>query len=569
MLTSLGNRHSRRSMVFTILLGLVTLLNAGTKFHSTLAAQTLKSVPDGNIPVLTYKYDNQRTGENTQETALTVQNVNTHDFGQRFSYPVDGQIYAQPLYMPDVTIHGKSVNMVIVATEHDSVYAFDADRVHGDTTTPIWRRSLLKRGAVPVSGAGLACGNLAPEIGITSTPVIDRATGTIFVVSFSNLHGNLFYQLHALNLTNGLEKTGSPRTVQGLASFTGAIERQRSALLMANGQIYLAFASFCDHKRYHGWILGYRYTAQGFHLVSTYNDTPNGSEGGIWGAGNGISADTDGHIYMMSGNGTFDLNRGGQDAGDSFVKLDAHLHMMDYFAPFNQACLQRGDVDLGSGGPLIVPRSPGDDSSSELIGGGKEGRLYVIDIYHMGRYRTTASPCTHEAVTNVDHIKQEFLPAKHSIFSTPAYWSGSNGAYVFVSAVRDYTQSYRLRNGYLRAVSATKTRFAYSGGNPIVTSNGNTPGTGILWLLTPGLLSAYDATNLKNRLYSSSIDDYVKFSNPIVTDGKVFVPTRDSLKIYGLQLDNRNLDLPLSPTPGASYFEHSAMRKDDAIARAE
>ena len=506
-------------------------------FHAGRAVQGA-----GNVPVLTYKYDNQRTGENTGEKLLTTSNVNTHGFGRLISYPVDGQIYAQPLYMPGVITGGTTHNLVIVATEHDSIYAFDADAT-GSSTPPIWHTSFLGGGARTVPASDFQCNDLKPKIGITSTPVIDSATNTLFAVSYVKKQGRYIYELHALDMASGRDKSGSPIEVS-LATFHSIKERQRAGLLLANGHVYLAFAGYCDLRPYHGGILSYGYDGQRFRLLATYNDTPYGTDAGIWSSGSGIAADPAGHIYAMTGNGTFDLNRGGADAGDSFLKFDKNLRLLDYFTPFNQSCLSSSDSDLGSGGPLLVP-------GHELISGGKEGRIYVVNTQRMGHFRAIADACGRQQANTFDPIPQETGPhAVHSIFSTPAYWQGSNGEYVFISSVKDHTRAFKLHNGRLSGTaSETPEIFIYSGGNPVISSNGTAAGTGVLWVVVaPGDLRAYDATNLSHELYSSSIGNYNKFTNPIVTNGKVFVPTADSLKIYGL-LAQTNTPIQSTPAP--------------------
>lgn len=525
------------SGIFLFLCCVILLFSEAVGIRSALAVRA-ESGPfaDGNVPVLTYKYNNQRTGANTDERILNVANVNERQFAQLISYPVDGQIYAQPLYMPHVTIGEHTYDLAIVATEHDSVYAFDADR-SGKDTVPLWHTSFLHSGARPVSASTFHCNDLRPQIGITSTPVLDSASETLFVVAFVERGGRMFYELHALDLLTGRDKSGSPALLN-LEALGSTQERQRSGLLLANGRIYLAFASFCDHRPYHGGILSYSYDGHAFQQVAAYNDTPEGSEGGIWGTGSALAADQEGNIYAMSGNGTFDLDRGGPDAGDSFLKFNRDLRLIDYFTPFNQSCLAASDSDLGSGGPLLIP-------GDELIGGGKEGRIYVVNTRQMGHYRASANACKNRQLTNIDPVVQETAPhSVHAIFCTPAYWDGPDGQYLFVASVKDHTRAFRLLNGRLsEVISETPEIFAYSGGDPVISSNGSAPGTGILWLITaPGTLHAYDATNLSHELYNNTFDGYNKFAAPVVTNGKVLVATRNSLKIYGL--------LPQSDAPG-------------------
>jgi hypothetical protein len=525
------------SGIFLLLCWLFALLPNAPAWRSVALARTGRPSAEGNLPVLTYKYNNQRTGQNSSEKLLNTRNVNAQQFGRLISYPVDGQVYAQPLYMPSMRIGGHLYNLIIVATEHDSVYAFDADRMGGDPT-PIWHTSLLKSGMRTVPASAFHCDDLKPQLGITSTPVIDSASATLFVVAFVAKQGRYIYELHALDLLSGHDRSGSPVQID-LGFLGNGKERQRSGLLLANGRIYFAFSSFCDIQPYHGGILSYSYDRHGFHRLAAYNDTPRGSEGGIWSSGSALAADQKGNIYAISGNGTFDLNRGGPDAGDSFLKFDKNLRLIDYFTPFNQSCLSAADLDLGSGGPLLI-------SDNELIGGGKEGRLYVLNTAHMGHFRELANACSNQQATNIDRVLHETAPhTVRPIFSTPAYWEGPDGQYLFVSSIKDHTRAFKISNGHLSGVlSQTPEVFAYSGGDPVVSCDGSTPGSAILWLITPpGYLRAYDAANLSHELYSDQTGSYNKFTAPVVTNGKVFVATQNSLKIYGLLAQNNTTQL--------------------------
>lgn len=520
------------------------------------AGQRATAIPDAAATaVTTYKYDNSVTGQNTHESTLTTSNVNTSQFGKRVSFPVDGQVYAQPLFMPELTINGNVHNVVIVATENDSVYAFDANATD-PATPPLWQTSFLTNGATTptvndlLPGTGYLCDDLTPNIGITGTPVIDPSTGTLFVVAYTLENGQLQYRLHALDLTTGLDKPGSPTlieasapgnssdSVDGIVTFDPTHERQRSALLLANGQVYIAWGSFCDVTPYHGWILSY--DSQTLRQSGAFNDTPDGGLGGIWGSANALAADPTGNIYAITGNGTFDLNSGGRDAGDSFIKLDSGLHLLDSFTPFNQQCLEANDDDLGSGGPLLLP------NTNEIVGAGKEGRIYVVDRGNMGQYTPADDPCGADlSRTDIDHVLQESAPQTIGpLFSTPTYWNGANGEYVFFGGVSDTVKAYQLTGSQLAATPTSQTaqQFSYPGGNSVVSSNGAVAGTGVLWVLdSSATLHAYDATDLSQELYNSStnadrdaLDSYVKFTAPIVANGEVFVGTQTSLTIYGL-----------------------------------
>jgi hypothetical protein len=342
-----------------------------------------------SVNVLTYHNDNLRTGLNSQETVLTPQNVNSTTFGKLFEDPVDGQVFAQPLVITGVNVPGRGVHdLVIVATEHDSAYAFDADN---PDAVPIWHTSFIDpaAGVTPVSGSNTQ-GNVQPEVGITGTPVIAAPTGTIYVVAATQevrADGVHFVQrLHALNVATGADVVkpytigdtmfdGSTYTyvigpsvpgtgdgsVYGVVDFNALREAQRPGLLLLNGTVYVGWASHGDNGPYHGWVLGFN--AQTLRPVAggIYNDTPDGSEGGIWMSGAGLAADSSGNIYFSTGNGTFDANLGGSDYGDSAVKLSTSngLSVSDYFTPSNQAYLDQNDLDFGSGGVMLLPDQPG------------------------------------------------------------------------------------------------------------------------------------------------------------------------------------------------------------------
>jgi len=519
---------------------------SSTAYAKAVGATGAHHAAPANTAVLTNKYDMYRTGQNLNETILNTGNVNVNKFGKKLSYPVDGQVYAQPLYAPNVNVNGGTHNMAIIATEHDSVYAFDADQ-----HLQLWHASFINPPQItPIPSSDTHCGDLTPEIGITSTPVIDPNTNILYVVAATKENGQYFQRLHAIDITTGNE-VSQPKTItakvrgHGDGSINGHIifdplkENQRSGLLLLNGVVYITWASHCDHNPYHGWVLGYN--ASTLKQVAVYNDSPNGSRAGIWQSGGGLAADSSGNVYFMSGNGTFDLKGGGKDAGDSFVKLSTQngLSRSDYFTPFNQACLDQRDADLGSGAPLLLP------SVNEVISAGKEGRIYVVSRDTMGGYHSIKNPCTQQSRTDVDKILQEFAPGTiGGLFGTPVYWNGSKGEFVYFGGSGDPVKAYQLTNGLLSTspTSHTPESFGFTGGNPVISSSGNTPGTGILWTLDPNaILHAYDATNLGTELYNTNqnpgrdgLPSYVKFTLPIVANGEAFVGTQGSLEIYGL-----------------------------------
>ena len=518
------------------------------------ASATPSHAASENTAVLTYKGDTFRTGQYSNETFLTTANVNVSSFGKHVSYPVDGRVYAQPLYVPNVTIGGSLHNVTFVATEHDSIYAFDADsRV---AIAPLWQRSFINvaHGVTPIPISDVKCNDLTPEIGITGTPVIDGNSGTLYVVVATKERGHYFQRLHALDITTGQERPSSPTVITGIEKGSGdgnvngyvrfdpLSGNQRPALLLFNQVIYIAWASHCDHNPYHGWVMGYNASTLQKVPGATYSDTRNGSQGGIWQSGGGLATDGQGNLYFTTGNGTFDLFSGGKDAGNTILKMSTQngLRRLDYFTPFNQSCLNVSDTDLGSGGILLLP------TINEAIQGGKEGRLYVVSESSMGHYTSIHNTCSNQQRTDVDHVLQEFPPqtASGGLYNTPAFWNGSNGDYVYIVGAQDSLKAYQVTNGLLSVspTSQTPETFTFPGGNPVVSSNGTTPGTGVLWTIDPTqVLRAYDATNLSSELYTSNqnaardaLPSYVTFSTPVIANGEVFVGTQSTLEIYGL-----------------------------------
>ncbi len=508
-----------------------------------------------NYPgTFTYHNDNLRTGQNLAETVLTLNNVNSNQFGKLFSYPLDGIAFASPLYVANVSIPGKgsSHNVVYVATEHDSVYAFDAD---GITTTPLWKISFLSSGVttVPCADTG-ECGDIPTEIGITSTPVIDPSSGTMYVVAATKEGSNTWRQrLHALDITTGTEKFGGPVLLQasvpgsgtgssgGNVTFDALRENQRPGLLLNGGVVYLAFGSHGDHSPWHGWVLGYNATT--LQQTMKYNATPNGNGGGIWQGGGGLATDATNDIYFVTSNGDFDVNTGGVDYGDSVEKLTPGGVVVDYFTPDDQQNMSVNNLDLGAGGPvMLLDQTVG--TPHLLITAGKNGTIYVINRDNMGKFNSNNN---NQIVQSLNGVLLNGN-AESGNFSTPVYFNG----YVYFAAVNDTLKAFQLTNGLLSTspVSQSSAVFPCRGGSFAISANGGT--NGILWAIQnlgdpnndatmPGVLIAYDATNLKNELYDSSqatgrdtMDYPAKFSVPLVANGKVFVAGQTQLIAYGL-----------------------------------
>ena len=544
---ALLQRRPIRLLVSVFLCLLLALAFAGATLvagkHADAASLKKKHANTAN-ELLTYKYDNNRTGSNPNETSLNTSNVNSSQFGLRVTYPVDGNVYAQPLYMSGLTINGGTHNVVFVATENDSVYAFDADEKSAGQ--PLWHTSFINpsHGITTISDSDVQCNNITPQYGITGTPVIDPNAGILYVVASTKENGVFYQRLHALNILTGQEVSGSPAVISGsvkgtgdgsvggYVSFNPLQQLQRPGLLLLNGVVYIAFGSHCDANPYHGWVFGYNATS--LQQTAIYNTTPNASEGAIWQSGGGLAADSSGNIYYMSGVGTFDADTGGIDYSDSFVKLSTQngLKVADYMTPFNQACMDYIDQDLGSGGPLLLP------TSNELIGVGKEGRIYVINRGNMGKYTAVYNPCGNQSHTNYDKVIQELPPGTvGGLWGTPTYVDSSAGEYLFFGGSESHLTAFSLTNGLLssKATSQIPETCGYGGCNSVVSSNGTTAGTAILWCIDPaGFLRAYDATNLGHELFNHSIGGSVKFSAPGEANGRVLVGTLNSLEIYGL-----------------------------------
>ena len=528
----------------------VIVSNSAGSATSNPAMLTVTSVSPGTANVLTYHNDNARTGQNLNETTLTTANVNSTTFGKIGFFPVDGLVDAEPLLVSNLTVGGASHNVLYVATEHDTVFAFDAD-----SGAQLWKTSLL--GANETTSDNRGCGQVTPEIGITSTPVIDLQAGphgTIFVVAMSKDGSTYFQRLHALDLVTGAEQAGSPTTIQAtfplpghagqVATFDPMQYKERSALLLLNGVIYTTWASHCDISPYQAWIMGYSEST--LQQTSVLNITPNGSLGAFWGAGAGPAADSSGNFYVLSGNGTFDdtLNANlfpvDSDFGNGFLKISTTgnaLAVADYFNMFDTDTETANDTDLGSGGPMVLPDNIPDNMGNHwnlAVGAGKDGRIYVVNRDMMGKFNTS----------NDNAIYQELdgaLPG--GVWSTSAYFNNT----VYYGSVGSPLQAFTISNAKLSTApsSQSPTTFGYPGATPSISANG--AASGILWAMEngspTGVLHAYDATNLATELYNSNQagtrDQYptnsnCKFVTPVIANGKVFVPTATGVAVFGL-----------------------------------
>jgi uncharacterized protein YjdB len=522
--------------------------------HTISAASTLDTsksakatVTDEYGGVLTYHNDVSRTGQNLNETTLTTANVNSSQFGKLFSYPVDGAIYGQPLYAGSVTISGQGVhNVVYVVTESDSVYAFDAD---GKTSTPLWHVNFTNAAAgitnvlaSDVSDSAFPTG----YIGITGTPVIDPLGGVLYVVAYTNESGQYVYRLHALNMTSGAEESGSPVEIQASTPGTGVenngagqvpfdpqMHLQRPALLLVNGVLYIGFGSHADTPPWHGWIMAYNSTT--LQQTAAYDTTANSTGGAVWAGGGGPAADSSGNIYIATGNGTFDANTGGSDLGDSLLQLNpSTLAVNDWFTPFDEATLDAEDLDLGSGGLLLVPDQSGPNPHL-LVASGKEGRIYLIDRDNMGHFNSTYDT----------QIVQEIYQELGGNYSTASYWQEN----VYFAAWNDTLKTFAFSNGLLSVtpVSQSSHVFGYVGATTSISANQTS--NGIVWAIDwnlansggSGVLYAFDAADVANELYDTTqvasrdtLGAAAKFVVPTVFNGKVYVGGATELDVLGL-----------------------------------
>lgn len=516
----------------------------------------------GQVSVWTWRYDNTRVGVNGLERTLNPANVNSQQFGRLFSQPVDGEIYAQPLYLPNLWIPGKGThNVVFVATEHDSVYAFDADDDQGSNSAPLWHVSFIDppMGIRPVTSDDLRCTDIKPEVGITGTPVIDTATGTLYLVARTWENGHAVQRLHALDVATGQEKYGSPisisATVDGMGtdsnagqvSFDPLMENQRTGLLLDHGVVYISWASTCDRPPWHGWVMAY--DASSLRQLAVFNSTPDGFGGGFWQAGAAPAADADGNVYLENANGTLDAEQGGRDYSSVILRLHLsgnQLTPQDQFIPFNADYMNASNEEPSSGVILLPPQ--GDGVPPLALGSSKLGSLYLLNRNQFGGFHAGSD----------SQIVQWMQNVSSGIDSTPAYWNGflyliGGGEY----SSPDHLKMFALRQGRLSSspVASDSTPIDFPGASPVISANGNNDG--IVWALRsdgwksggPAILSAWDAQTLQ-PLYSSDTNSArdnpgaaVKFTVPVVANGKVYVGTHDRLSVYGLLVNDFSVSL--------------------------
>ena len=525
---------------------------SGTLTHTASLPLTVAGAANtaSTVDVTTYHYDNARDGLNSQETTLTTANVNSKSFGLVANYPVDAKVDAEPLYLSNVAIGSSTANILYIATEHDSVYAFNAS-----TNAQVWKTSVAGSGETTSDNHG--CDQITPEIGITSTPVIDRsvgAHGAIFVIGMTeDSSGGYHQRLHALDLTTGAELAGSPTEIaatypgngqnstNGKVVFDPGQYAERVGLLLLNGTIYTAWTSHCDSAPYTGWVMGYDETS--LKQSTVFNLTPNGSDGAIWMSGFGLAADTSSNIYFIDANGTLDddFSASGlpdkMDYGNAIVKLSTSndLALADYFEPYDTDAESAADTDFGSGGAMLLPDLTDSTGKTRhlIVGAGKDTNIYLADRDNMGKFHSGSN----------SNLYQELPGAlANGAWSGPAYFNNT----VYYAGVGDALKAFPISKALLAATPSSKSSmaFPYPGATPGVSANGTK--NGIVWavessLASPGVLHAFDATNLANELYNStqagSRDGFGngnKFITPLIVNGRVYVGTQNSVAVFGL-----------------------------------
>jgi hypothetical protein len=510
-----------RAMVLSLLVFFITSI-------------TVITVGYAQVPVTTWHFDNAHSGANTNEMILTPQNANRLSFGKLFTQSVDGAVTGQALYLPSVTIPNLGVhNVVYVATMHNSVYAFDADSATGANSSPLWHTSFLSAGVTPVPVALQRCGGTTfwTEVGIVSTPVIDPVAGTIYVVAKTYEHSSYVHRLHALDVTTGKEKAGSPVVIAASYQFGGVnnlfadkMQVNRPALLLANGILYIAFGSNgCRSGLEQGWVLAYNATT--LAAVGAFDVEPSKSAAAIWQRGGGLSADSEGYIYGATADGPFTA---GTNFGQSVIKLSqsgSTLQLADWFTPYNEAYLDEHDLDMSE--PVLVLPNQSGKHPHLAAAVGKEGTIYLLNRDKMGHFCSTCK----KRDTQIVQELPAFAPATGAL----VYWNNA----IYTSANGSPISALSLTNGVLGKVPLAQSKKVAAGHSPVISSNGTS--AGVLWQLDGSSLNAFDASTLVTLYASSQAPDkrdvlppLPHFANIMVVNGKVYVGTNNSLVVYGL-----------------------------------
>lgn len=534
-------------------------------------------------------YDLKRTGANLVETAITPAKITAGSFGKLACYPVDGQVYAQILYVTAVDFgSGGKHDVVVVATMKNRVYVLDAN----DPSKVYWQQSygtaIMKDEVVP--DVNYKCQpylDITRWIGILGTPTVDPATNTLYFVARTNQDGQHRQKLYAVNLADGSNRAGSPVEIaatypgtgdpgeepeepdlltDGHFSFNPKRHNQRAALTLTGGVVYIAWAAFCDWRPFHGWLIGY--DAKTLAQTVVYNTTPNGYSGGIWMAGAGPAIDDDGTMYLATGNGSADL-QGGPNRGESFLKLkrdSGSMKVLDWFTPYEYEFLEDDDRDLGAAGVLLVP------GTNFLIGGGKQAKIYVADKNNLGKWTAPTTPYEKKQsggkvgmppdgsdnVLQTLEIASMSTPPNAHNHSTPVYWKSDAGEFIYTMAEEDNLRQWRIQNGRIDLYKASSvhapddqseggypnsTGYTMPGGSMVLSANGMSSASGVLWVTlpisrdaneatVPGVMYAFDAKDVSQPLWSSqnnadrdSFGNFAKFNPVTVYNGRVYVPT--------------------------------------------
>jgi hypothetical protein len=493
---------------------------------------------EARIDVLTQHNNRERTGSNLNEAILTPLNVNAIRFGMLIRHVVDDQVYSQPLVVTDVKIGGGTHDVVYVTTVSNSVYAFDANDAHG--IAPFWHVNFGTPASV--NDADFGCTDINGNMGIIGTPVIDKTRGVLYVVALTRLRDRFVQRLHALDIGTGVDLPGSPVAIEA-PQFDPLMQNQRDALTLANAQVYIGYSSHCDKEPYHGFL--FAYDARSLRQTAVFNTTPTGEEGSIWQSGQAPAVDDRGNLYIVTANGTWD---GVRNFGESFLKLDPQLRLMDWFTPTNHLYLDSIDADLDASGAMLIP------GAREVIDGGKQGVLYVVNTEHMGHLGD-------------EHAIEHFQATGSHLHSVVWWNSAKVGRMVYLWGQRDHLRAYRF-DGKTFDPAPYAMRSEVNQGHPgamlSLSANGNRDG--ILWAAIhatgdswhesrPGILHAYDANDIMHELWNSlenpqrdDCDNYSKMAPPTIANGKVYLSSfgtqntgSGQLCIYGL--------LPDGPAP--------------------
>jgi len=520
------------------------------------------------VDVLTQHNDNARTGVNLHETELTPANVNKAQFGMLFKRVVDDQLYTQPLVVTGVKVDGGTHDVVYVSTVNNSVYAFDAN--DAESSEPLWHVNFGTPANLHSTDFG--CLDINGQMGIIGTPVIDKARGVLYVVALTRVGEGFTQRLHELDLATGADLPESPVTIRA-ADFDPLMQNQRPALMLANGKVYVGYASHCDKDPYHGFLMAY--DAHTLQQQAVFNTSPTGSEASIWQSGQGPAADADGNVYVVTGNGSWD---GTRNFSESFLKFSPDLKLEDWFTPTNHFALDKADNDLNSSGAALIP------GTHLVLGGGKEGVLYILDTRNFGHLGD-------------EHALQHFQATASHLHSLVYWVSAKEGAMLYVWGQRDKARVYKFQGDKLLETPAFMRNTANEGHpGAMLSLSANGQNDGILWAAIhatgdswhesrPGILHAFDADDIRHELWNSleipardDCGEYSKMAPPTIANGRVYLASFGSENVgtgqfcvYGLvpaetapklpapsgakaEVRGTQLILTWTPVPGARVY---------------